>query len=143
MQTVMRENSPAKMTRSITRRRFVTNGAVLALFLTSPRALRAAPSTHALVRSTFIPLVGATFRMIGGGTDADAVLAGVYDTAPVRWPDDQVCFALYFDAPEQVPRTDGIFSFGHHHIGSVDLFVTPVGRSGGPNTFAAVIDRRL
>lgn len=143
MQTVMRENSPAKGTMSITRRRFVADGAVLALFLTSPRSLRAAPSTSVLVRSTFAPLVGTAFRMTGGGRDVHAVLAEIDDIAPVRWPDDQVCFALYFDAPERVPRSDGIYSFGHHRIGSVDLFVTAVGRTGGANTFAAVVDRRL
>jgi hypothetical protein len=139
----MAENTPAKGTMSITRRRFVADGAVLALFLASPRGIRAAASGPVLVRSTFAPLVGTSFRMIGGGRDDDVVLAEIDDIAPVRWPDDQICFALYFDAPERVPRTNGIYSFGHHRIGGVDLFVTPVGRTEGANTFAAVIDRRL
>ena len=138
----MGENSPAKGTTSITRRRFVADGAVLALFLTVPQSLRAPPSTPVLVRSTFVPLVGATFRMIGGGLKVDAVLTKVDDIAPVQWPDDQVCFALYFDTAERVPRNDGIYSFGHQRIGSLNLFVTTVGRRGGANTFAAVIDRR-
>jgi hypothetical protein len=143
VQRVMGESALAKGTTSITRRRFVADGAVLALLLTSLRNLRATAVPPVLVRSTFVPLVGTTFRMIGGGRDDDVVLAEVDDIAPVRWPDDQVCFALYFDAPEWVPGTDGIYSFGHHRIGNVDLFVTAMGRAGDANTFAAVIDRRL
>jgi hypothetical protein len=143
VRTGMGEVALEKGTTSITRRRFVAHGAVMALFLTSLRSLRTAASPSVLVRSTFVPLVGTTFGMIGGGRYDDVVLAEVDDIAPVRWPDDQVCFALYFEAPEGVPRTDGIYSFGHHCIGNVDLFVTAMGRAGGANTFAAVIDRRL
>jgi hypothetical protein len=143
VEIVMGENSPATGTTSITRRRFVADGAVLALFLAVPQSLRVPPGTPVLVRSTFAPLVGATFRMIGGGVKDDAVLTKVADIAPVRGPDDQVCFALYFDTAARVPRNDGIYSFGHQRIGSLPLFVTAVRRRGAANTFEAVIDRRL
>jgi hypothetical protein len=138
----MGENALANGTTPITRRRFVA-GAALALFLTSPKSLRAVANRAVLVRSTFVPLVGTTFRMIGRGHDNDVALAEIDDLAPVRWPDDQLCFALHFDAPERVPMADGIYSFTHRRVGSVDLFVTAVGRTGGANTLEAVIDRRL
>jgi len=130
-------------TTPITRRRFVANGALLALLLGSPGALSSlrplAPAE--LARSTFVPLVGTAFRMVGGGREDDVVLAGVNDLGPVRHRNDQLRFALYFNAPIEVPRTDGTRSFIHDRIGPVDLFVTATGTSGTTNTFVAVIDR--
>jgi hypothetical protein len=127
----------------ITRRRFAANGALLALLLASPRGLGllrpVAPAE--LVRSTFAPLVGTSFRMVGGGRADAVVLAAVKDLGPVRRPNDQLRFALHFRAPIGAPRTDGIRSFIHHRIAPVDLFVTATGPSGAMNTFVAIIDR--
>jgi hypothetical protein len=130
-------------TTPMTRRRFAANGAVMALLLASPRAFGDfKPSAPAeLVRSTFVPLLGTTFRMAGGGREDDVVLKRVKDIEPVRRRNDQLRFALYFDASARAPRSDGIRSFTHHHIGPVDLFVTPTRFSGTTNTFVAVIDR--
>jgi hypothetical protein len=128
----------------MSRRAFVRDSAAAVVLLTAVPLSWAqsayAASGKALVRSTFTPLLGATFRMTGGGDDFDVVLAEINDVVPVLRPNDQNRFAAVFSAPAGRQRTQGIRSLYHPNIGHIALFVASVDRGVEASRYEAVVN---
>jgi hypothetical protein len=82
-----------------------------------------------LRRSTFIPLQGSTFRLIGQGhSNFDVVLSEINDLDPSGATNDEGRFSLVFSAPASRPRLQGIQTFRHDTVGDVAMFVAPIDR---------------
>jgi hypothetical protein len=128
----------------ISRRAFIRSGVAVTVLSAVPVALVptawAAP-VKGLTRSRFAPLVGATFRMTGGGDDLDVVLAEINDLVPLLRAHDERRFALRFDAPRGHRRTEGIRTLHHRQVGNVVMFVSPVDRGAKALHYQAVINR--
>jgi hypothetical protein len=93
-----------------------------------------------LTRSTFVPLLGTTLRMTGGGDDVYVVLSEINDLSPSA-RDDEGRFALIFRAPAGQVPTQGIRTLHHDRIGATGIFVAPVGRAVGGLSYEAVFNR--
>ncbi len=135
----------------LSRRMFLGAGAALALLAAAPpawarSAVAAARSAvaarpKALTRSRFMPVLGATLRMSGGGEDRDVVLAEITDLSPVLRADDEDRFSLLLHAHGSHKPSSGIRTLQHASIGRVALFVHPVGGAVKPVHYQAVINR--
>jgi hypothetical protein len=53
------------------------------------------------------------------------------------------CFSLLFQGPETPLLPQGIHLFEHEQLGCFELFIVPVGRSGGGFQYQAVFNRLL
>jgi hypothetical protein len=128
----------------MSRRAFVRDSAAAVLLTAVPlswaQTAFAARGT-ALVRSTFTPLLGATFRMTGGGVDFDVVLVEINDLRPVARPDDQDRFAAVFSAPAGRQRMQGVRSLYHPNVGRIALFVASVDQGAKASRYEAIVNR--
>jgi len=97
-----------------------------------------------LTLETFAPLVGQTFRLqLEGQGDVDAVLHSVNAVpvtgwqppggAPVRQP-----FSLLFLGPPDFVLPQRIYRFEHADLGTLELFIVPVGRTAEVVSYEAV-----
>jgi hypothetical protein len=138
----------------MTRRTLLQKGALVAALSAVPLSLSAAAQAESkraqtggparkpeLTRSTFLPLVGSTFRMSGGGTNYDVVLAEVDDLIPASSTDSENRFSLVFSASPTRPRTQGIRTFHNGRVGNFDMFVAPVDRGAKALRLQSVINR--
>jgi hypothetical protein len=129
---------------SLSRRTFLRTSTAVALLSATPLAvIRRAGSARlvSLSRSTFIPLLGKTFRMTGNGTINHVVLDEINDLFPVAQAEDENRFALVFRGPTGAARTDGIKKFHHSNIGAISMFVVPVGMGTKFVHYEAIINR--
>jgi hypothetical protein len=96
-----------------------------------------------LTLATFLPLVNTVFRVRA----SDSALAEIQLThaLPPRHsrPDagDHKSFSLLFSGSGDRFLEQGIYSFEHDRIGQFDLFIVPIGRSGGRFEYQAVFNR--
>lgn len=131
---------------TISRRRFlagaVTAAAVAALPLaTAERASAATLSKAAptLTRSTFIPLVQSSFKMIDArGKTVSVVLSDIGDLNAAS-AGSQTRFSLVFDGPTKTAGPQGMYSFRNATLGDFSLFVVPVDRGVVAQHYQAVV----
>ena len=100
------------------------------------RALAAMTPAH-LVRRSFRPLVGSTFRFSGGGKRYNAILVSVGDLPNSR-PGDPNRFRLLFAVRGAGPQQD-TYRFSHARLAPFPLFVVPVGARRGRYYEAVVV----
>jgi hypothetical protein len=137
------EGTDVEASGKIPRRTFIHGAAAVAAISALPLSLvrpafasvtGSAVATRAkvgppLTRSTFIPLQGSTFRMIGEGHhNFDVVLSEINDLNPARRTNDEERFSLVFSAPANRPRVQGIQTFRNDKVGDVEMFVAPIDR---------------
>ncbi len=79
--------------------------------------------------------------MSGGGFLAQVVLTEVKDLFPIIQENDERRFSLIFRGSPNGPRVDEIADFHHSDIGTVSMFVTPVGPAVNTLDHEAVINR--
>jgi hypothetical protein len=128
----------------ISRRAFVGRSASLVAISAVPVGLltRGSPRRAGMwTRSRFMPFVGATFRMTGGGEKADVVLAEISDLSPVLRPADEKRFSLLFTGARDHPPADGIRNFSNDEFGEIDMFVSPIGRRTGSLSYQVIVNR--
>ncbi len=94
-----------------------------------------------LTRSTFVPLLGSTFRLSGAGTHHDVVLAEIDDLIPSGTTDSENRFSLVFSCSPTRPRTEGIRTFHNGAIGNFDMFVAPIDRGAKALRLQSIINR--
>jgi hypothetical protein len=129
---------------SISRRTFLRCSSAVALLSAFPFALSerlSAADRVSLIRSTFSPLLGQTFRVAGEGHVAHVVLSEVNDLIPVLKANDENRFSLLFSGPAHGPHMDEIAEFHHGDIGTFSMFVTPVDRVVNSLHYEAVVNR--
>jgi hypothetical protein len=98
---------------------------------------RAARGPHRLTRSRFAPLVGSKVRLTGPGGARDVLLTAAAATAPGAAGERR--FSLRFEDHSGRPLPEGIYTVAHRRIGTVDLFLAPVGSASG--RYEAVVNR--
>ena len=128
----------------MSRRTFLRGGGAAALIALTSGLLARAPVAAAqplLTRSRFVPALGDTFRLSGGGDNREVTLIEINDLLPVVRVQDEDRFALVFQAPRGHPPVNGMRTFHHDTVGDVVLFVSPVGRSDTVVHYEAVINR--
>jgi hypothetical protein len=140
--------------RKITRRSLLQKGALVAALSAVPLSFSQAAEAESagartprparkvlLARSTFAPLLGSTFRMSGGGTNYDVVLAEIDDLIPASSTESENRFSLVFSSSPTRPRTEGIRTFHNDRIGSFDMFVAPIDRGAKALRLQSIINR--
>lgn len=93
--------------------------------------------TAPLARATFAPLVGATFQLDGAQTFSAELVELVDAGNQPGWER----FSLLFAAPADTLAAQGTYRVAHDHVGSVDLFLVPVGHREQRLVLEAVINR--
>lgn len=94
-----------------------------------------------LTVATFEPHVGDRFQLARDGHppfEAELTVARSLDSVPT-----QVQFSLQFRAPLTAPVEQGIFRVGHPSLGSLDVFLVPIGRSEAGLVYEAVFNRLI
>jgi hypothetical protein len=125
----------------IPRRLFIQGCAAAGMLVAAPAAWARSAKRQALTRSRFSSLVGETIRMTGGGDDIAVTLTQVGDLLPVLHRNDPNRFSLLFTVSRSHTPSPGIRTFRHQRLGSVELFVSPVGRGIKAHHYEAVINR--
>jgi hypothetical protein len=88
-----------------------------------------------LTAATFAPFEGSTFRLTpAGGTPFDTRLASVTVGRPGVARDQ---FALAFVGGPTPPAAQGMFAVEHDSLGTLDLFLVPLGPAGGEQRYEA------
>jgi hypothetical protein len=82
------------------------------------------------------------FRLVSGGVEVAARLAGVDDLAPVLRRADPARFSLLFKLAAPLSCGQGIYRLSRRSLGSVDLFIVPVDRGGNGHFCQAIVNRR-
>jgi hypothetical protein len=81
-----------------------------------------------LTAEDFGELVGDTFSLSGeDGTALEAVLSSVQRATHGR-PEARTPFSVVFRGPVEPVLPQHIYRFGHSALGTLELFVVPVGR---------------
>jgi hypothetical protein len=107
----------------------------------SPAAARIAGTrrerVHPLSRSRFAPLVRSTFRLTGPAGRRSVRLSAVRTLA--KGAATERSFTLEFTDAGARPLPDGIYGLSHPRLGTVQLFLAPVGGAAG--RYEAVVNR--
>jgi hypothetical protein len=89
--------------------------------------------------------VGSTFEVHVGAVEKVPIrLAAVVDlSSPTAKAQPGRCFSLRFEGPGNAPVTQGTHMVDHHAIGSLPLFLVPVGQRtpGNPPSYEAIVYR--
>ena len=88
--------------------------------------------------STFVPHLHTRFRISGGGQELELVEATDTARAPNR---EQ--FSLVFHGPSGAPLEQQVYQLEHDAIGSVEIFLVPVGQDAAGFLYESVFNRRL
>jgi hypothetical protein len=93
-----------------------------------------------MVRSTFTPLIGRTFRLAGPTGSATAELTEVGDLrgAPAG---EAERFSLLFRSTGGASLPQHTYAVSNRQLGSLDLFVVPVDRGARGQTYQAIVNR--
>jgi hypothetical protein len=81
----------------------------------------------------FEPLVGSSFRKISGPNDVNFVLTSA-EALPEKYAvptREDPPFRLVFRCPENTPPVQKTFNLVHDTLGTVDLFLVPIGFEDG------------
>jgi hypothetical protein len=103
----------------------------------SAATLAKVPAT--LTRSTFTPLVGSSFRMVGtGGTSVTVVLSAVNDLigSPAG---SENRFSLLFDGSTKSTQPQATYSFRNSRLAKVSLFAVPIDRGISAQHYQVII----
>jgi hypothetical protein len=86
-------------------------------------------SLETLTAEDFRPHQGSRFRLSGGpsAVSLDTVLAEVTEHGEVRSGPFRAPFSVVFRGPLQPVAPQGIYRVEHEKLGTLDLFVVPVG----------------
>lgn len=122
---------------------------VLALTLPLPTVGTAAAAGYAntppvLRRASWAALAGHDVQVVGGPVlqlTAVSDLARAASDASLRDLDE--AFVLSFSGPANRPLDSEIHQLAHPELGTVSLFVTPVGQVGSSQQYEAVVDRTV
>jgi hypothetical protein len=106
--------------------------------LAQPAAALATAPASTLRRSTFTPLLGASFKMAHGRVTVPVTLTSIADL-PEAPAGDQGRFSLRFLAAGRLPLPQDSYSFTNAKL-SVTLFVVPVGPPSTSQPYLAVIN---
>ena len=110
-----------------------------------PATTTAAPGTSELGRDAFLPHLHSKFQLsgaTGGATDCqlDAVSAATVLVSPnARF----TSFSLLFTAAADFAGESRIYRLSHDRLGSMDLFLCPVGKSATRVQLEAVLSQRI
>lgn len=92
-----------------------------------------------LQHADFLPLVGHAFRMeIAPGQDLDLTLAEVKPLGEVPPPPRRQAFSLIFVSTGPGHQPQRIYSVTHPSLGTLELFLVPVGPGSGGMRYEAV-----
>lgn len=140
------------MSAGFSRRAFLGSGASLAgVGWVGAQASRAAAATTpsgtpeplAMRRSSFLPLLGQTFRIAHGGESLTVVLRQIGDLKPTTRLGAEDQFSLIFSHYRLRPAIpQGTYSISHPRRGRISLFVVPVGRRQYAQRYQVIIDSR-
>jgi hypothetical protein len=87
-----------------------------------------------LTAESFEPLLGATFEI--GSAGAALTLTEIKRLgAALR---DGGAFALYFEGPGPAPLQQAIYPIRHPALGTLDIFIVPVGRTADGFRYEAI-----
>jgi hypothetical protein len=129
----------------IPRRTFLRGSVAVAAMSTMPLSLaRAAFAARRprLVRSTFTPLLGSTFRVSGEGKHFDVVLKEINDLHPANRSDTENQFSLLFEGRANRSVTQGTMAFSNSRTGDLSLFVVPIDRGVKALRLQSIINRK-
>jgi hypothetical protein len=85
-----------------------------------------------ITAETFAPYTGQTFTLsLEGGNLALTLRTVEVLTASPPSPERRTPFALRFVGPEQPQLTQRIYPLDHPTLGTIALFLVPVGKDGG------------
>jgi hypothetical protein len=131
----------------LSRRRFVgaatVAGATAVLGRTpAGAAVRAAAGAPPLTRSTFAPLVGATFALTDSRGTADVVLTGIDDLAGSAAADGDGCFSLAFDGRPNRGVAQGVYALSRGRVRH-SVLVVPVDRGVARPRYQVVVNRAV
>ena len=92
-----------------------------------------------LTLEMFAAEVNNTFRMHYGGPEpAPLELISATDLGSTP---RQIQFSLIFRAPGDAPLRQGVYRVDHDKIGSIDLFLVPIGKDANGVEYQAVFNR--
>jgi hypothetical protein len=139
---------------TFTRRALLQKAALVAALSAAPLSLSGAAGAASegdrrpgsgrgrpLTRSTFVPLLGSTFRVSGAGARHDVVLAEIDDLLPADSTGSENRFSLVFSCSPNRPRVEGIRTFHNDAIGDFDMFVAPIDRGAKALRLQSIINR--
>ncbi len=99
-----------------------------------------------ITREVFEPHINGIFDIVlEGGVSIQAVLIGVQvieSPTPTTHesPDRREPFSLLFRVREEPPLQQRIYHFNHSELGSLDIFIVPVGRDEEGMLYEAVFN---
>ncbi len=134
----------------LTRRRLIQIGgtATAAVYLARfapPAAAAAGGVPGFLVRSSYLPLVGAAFAVAGGSgpliLNAVSDLVRAQAEPALAGSDD--AFALSFAGSPDAVLGSGIHELSQPALGAFSVFIAPVDRAPGTQAYEVVVDRSL
>jgi len=97
-------------------------------------------SAETLTRQTFVPLIGATFTLRPASGGAVSAKLDRVDARPNPPRTSGEAFSLLFTRPRQNRLAQGTYTVEHPSIGSIPLFVVPVGRAEKAHDYEVVIN---
>ena len=138
------------MSDGVSRRAFLAGGASLAgigaMGALVPRAATAVSGplkNPAFRRSTYVPLVGQTFRILHDQGSLDVVLQSVSDLKPTLRPGAEDQFSLVFiDAGLRPVLGQETYVISQARLGRVSLFLVPVDHRKTVQRYQAIINSR-
>jgi hypothetical protein len=94
-----------------------------------------------LTAATFSPLVGDVFRArFDNEPTVELELTAVEEYAPNPGADREEPFSLFFLGPQEPVLPQAIYRFEHDTLGSLEIFVVPIGRDDSGTSYEAVFN---
>ena len=112
----------------------------------SPQADQTVAATGPLSRSSFAPYLRNDFQL-QVGRSSPVITAKLVEVSPERTQHTHkgafTGFSLLFEAPRHLNVNEGLFTVSHSMKGSVQIYLSPVGRSDKHTLLQAVISQRV
>jgi len=103
--------------------------------MTDIHSLDPAPNALTITIDTFRPCLNDTFRLTARGDVLDLVLSEVEDLGDSA---NRRAFSLMFAGPPQPAKPQGTYRLDHPAIGTLDVFLVPLGPWQGAFRYQAV-----
>jgi hypothetical protein len=123
-----------------TRRALLKSGCASAVALAVPGAAWAAASQSYLKRSSYLPLVGQTFTVLGSGVSLQLTAVQDIAGAPAGSND---AFALIFGAAPGARAIKAVPTLSQPSLGSFQLLLAPGQASSAGASYSAIINRTV